>query len=40
VYRWELADHAEPEFASLSQSVQAALTALMDAVVIVDPIEY
>ena len=40
MYRWELADHAEPEFASLSQSVQAALTAFMDAVVIVDPIEY
>jgi hypothetical protein len=40
VYRWELADPAEPEFASLSQAVQAALTAFMDAVVIVDPIEY
>jgi hypothetical protein len=40
VYRWELADPAEPEFASLSQTVQAALTAFMDAVVIVDPIEY
>jgi hypothetical protein len=40
VYRWELADPAEPEFASLSQSVQAALTAFMDAVVVVDPIEY
>ena len=40
MYRWELADPAEPEFASLSQTVQAALTAFMDAVVIVDPIEY
>jgi hypothetical protein len=40
VYQWELADPAEPEFASLSQTVQAALTAFMDAVVIVDPIEY
>ena len=40
MYRWELADHAEPEFASLSHTVQAALTAFMDAVVIVDPIEY
>ena len=40
MYRWELADPAEREFASLSQSVQAALTAFMDAVVIVDPIEY
>jgi hypothetical protein len=40
VDRWELADPAEPEFASLSQTVQAALTAFMDAVVIVDPIQY
>ena len=40
MYRWELADPAEPEFASLSHTVQAALTAFMDAVVIVDPIEY
>ena len=40
MYRWELADPAESEFASLSQTVQAALTAFMDAVVIVDPIEY
>jgi hypothetical protein len=31
---------AEPEFASLSQNVQAALAAFMDAVVIVDPMEY
>lgn len=40
MYRWELAESSEPEFASLSQAVQAALTAFMDAVVIVDPIEY
>lgn len=40
MYRWELADAAEPEFASLSQATQAALTAFMDAVVIVDPMEY
>jgi hypothetical protein len=40
LYRWELADPAEPELASLSQTVQAALTAFMDAVVMVDPIEY
>ena len=40
MYRWELADPAEPEFASLSQTAQAALTAFMDAVVIVDPIDY
>jgi hypothetical protein len=35
-----LDDPAEPEFASLSPDVQAALTAFMDAVVIVDPMEY
>jgi len=35
-----LADVAEPEFVSLSQSVQAELTAFMDAVVIVDPMQY
>ena len=40
MYRWELDDPAEPEFASLSQNIQAALTAFMDAVVIVDPVEY
>jgi hypothetical protein len=40
MYRWELAESAEQEFADLSQAVQAALTAFMDAVVVVDPIEY
>jgi hypothetical protein len=40
VYRWELDDPVEPEFASLSQNVQAALATFMDAVVIVDPKEY
>lgn len=40
MYRWELADPAEPEFAGLSQTVQAALTEFMDAVVLVDPVEY
>jgi hypothetical protein len=40
VYRWELDVPAEPQFASLGQDVQAALTAFMDAVVIVDPMEY
>jgi hypothetical protein len=40
VYRWELDDPAEPEFASLSQNVHAVLATLMDAVVVVDPKEY
>jgi hypothetical protein len=40
VYRRELAEPAEPDFAGLSQPVQAALAASMDAVVIVDPIHY
>jgi len=40
MYRWELAESAEPEFADLSQAVQMALTAFIDAVVIVDPIQY
>jgi hypothetical protein len=40
MYHWELADSAEPEFANLSQAIQAALTAFMDAAVLVDPIQY
>jgi hypothetical protein len=40
MYRWELADAAEPEFDSLKQGVQATLTAFMDAAVIVDPMDY
>ena len=40
MYRWELAEPAEPEFASLSEATQVALIAFMDAVVIVDPMEY
>ena len=40
MYRWELADAAEPEFVGLKQGVQAILTAFMDAAVIVDPMDY
>jgi hypothetical protein len=40
MYRWELDGLAEQEFAALSPAVQAALAEFMDAVVIVDPIEY
>jgi hypothetical protein len=40
VYHWELDGPAQEEFAALSPSVRAALAAFMDAVVIVDPLEY
>jgi hypothetical protein len=40
VYHWELDGPAQQEFAALSPAVQATLAAFMDAVVIVDPIEY
>lgn len=40
MHRWELADPAEAEFADLNEAVQPALTEFMDAVVLVDPIEY
>jgi hypothetical protein len=40
VYRWELDGPTEPEFASLGQSVQKTLITFMDAVVIIDPVEY
>jgi hypothetical protein len=40
VYRWELDQPAQPEFDALSPMVQALLTSFMDAVVLVDPIEY
>jgi hypothetical protein len=40
VYRWELDDSAQPAFDGLGAAVQALLTAFMDAVVIVDPMEY
>jgi len=40
VYRWELDGPADPEFADLNPAVQALLAAFMDAVVIVDPVQY
>jgi hypothetical protein len=40
VYRWELDSLAQEEFEALPSSVQAALAAFMDAVVIVDPLQY
>jgi hypothetical protein len=40
VYQWELDAPAQQEFATLSQAVRLTLTAFMDAVVIVDPIQY
>ena len=40
MYRWELDDAAQPVSDSLQPETRAALTAFMDAVVIVDPVEY
>lgn len=40
MYRWDLDVPAEPEFACLSEDVRAALSEFMDAVVLVDPMEY
>ena len=40
MYRWELDGPADQEFADLDQAVQALLAAFMDAVVIVDPVQY
>ena len=40
MYRWELDGPAQQEFADLSPAAQASLTAFMDAVVIVDPVQY
>ncbi|MGD0066837.1 MAG: hypothetical protein ABSB76_25745 [Streptosporangiaceae bacterium] len=40
MYRWELDGPADQEFAALDPAVQATLTAFMDAVVIVDPVQY
>lgn len=40
MYRWELDDAAQPVFDGLRPEIRATLTAFMDAVVIVDPIEY
>jgi hypothetical protein len=40
VYQWELDGPAQQEFAALNPAVQATLTAFMDAVVVVDPVQY
>lgn len=40
MYRWELDDPAQPVFAALRAEVRATLAEFMDAVVIVDPIQY
>jgi hypothetical protein len=40
VYRWELDGPALQEFADLSPAARASLAAFMDAVVIVDPVQY
>jgi hypothetical protein len=40
MYRWELDGSARPAFEALSPAVRARLASFMDAVVIVDPIEY
>ena len=40
MYRWELDEPAEGEFVGLSRAARIALTAFMDAVVIIDPAEY
>ena len=40
MYRWELDGPADQEFAYLDPTVQALLAAFLDAVVIVDPVQY
>jgi len=40
VYRWELDGPAQQQFADLNPAVRASLAAFMDAVVIVDPVQY
>jgi hypothetical protein len=40
VYRWELDDPAQQEFADLPPAARVSLAAFMDAVVIVDPVRY
>jgi hypothetical protein len=40
MYRWELDEPAEGEFAGLSRAARKALADFMDAVVIIDPAEY
>ncbi len=40
MYRWELDGPAQQEFADLSAAARASLAAFMDAVVIVDPVQF
>jgi hypothetical protein len=40
VYRWELDGPAQQEFAGLPPAARGSLAAFMDAVVIVDPVQY
>jgi hypothetical protein len=40
VYRWDFDGLARQEFDDLSAEGQAAITAIMNAAVLVDPIEY
>jgi hypothetical protein len=40
VYRWELDGPAQQEFADLPPAARVSLAAFMDAVVIVDPVQY
>jgi hypothetical protein len=40
MYRWELDSPAQQEFAGLPQAARGSLAAFMDAVVIVDPVQY
>lgn len=40
VYRWELDGPAQQQFGDLSPAGQATLAAFLDAVVIVDPVQY
>ena len=40
MYRWELDSPAQQELADLPPAARASLAAFMDAVVIVDPVQY
>ena len=40
MYRWELDGPVQRQFADLNPAVRASLAAFMDAVVIVDPVQY
>ena len=40
MYRWELDGPAQQEFAGLPPAARVSLAAFMDAVVIVDPVQY